>query len=479
MRRATTWGLPALGLSTIGCGARALPAVGGGPGGRGRAPAGQRIRRGLAEMARHERAGDWSEARCKSTAALLLDGPPSAAASYDAGLVQRRCKRDGEAEGPSSRRRARANPRSTRRAPRSRWRGARAGSSTGPSPSSPRSCATRFNAPTPHRRSRAPDAPGERCRRRRGRRRSRTGEEEPAPGAGHRRRRHARDEPARSSAPRAGPPRVSGPPADRAPTRRRRPPPGALEMAALVCTQAIKKNPRWAPIHNTAGLIDVELGNLSHAAASFDEARRLDPRPPRGPDERGRPQPSGPRLRPGRGSVPRRARRSEPTTTTRGSAWRWPSAGRSTSRARPRGWPPPPRRWPRAKRIAPDSARGLLQPGHPGPGVRHAHGQPGEALASLARAGTSTSSSSSRPMARPPSPRPRNAPRTGSRTSTRWSRWRSSRNRRTERESTAEARSDNLIGCDFDCPGSCPPPPRWPSPPAPSTGPTWSGPGGR
>ncbi len=48
-------------------------------------------------------------------------------------------------------------------------------------------------------------------------------------------------------------------------------------MAALVCSQAIAKNPRWAPLHNTAGLIEVELGNLSRAAASFDEARRLDP----------------------------------------------------------------------------------------------------------------------------------------------------------------------------------------------------------
>jgi hypothetical protein len=52
----------------------------------------------------------------------------------------------------------------------------------------------------------------------------------------------------------------------------------ALELAALVTAQAIRKNPRWAPVHNTAGLVEVELGNLSRAAASFDEARRLDPR---------------------------------------------------------------------------------------------------------------------------------------------------------------------------------------------------------
>jgi Tfp pilus assembly protein PilF len=52
----------------------------------------------------------------------------------------------------------------------------------------------------------------------------------------------------------------------------------ALELALLDCTQAIAKNPRWAPLHNTLGLIEVELGNLSRAAAAFDEARRLDPR---------------------------------------------------------------------------------------------------------------------------------------------------------------------------------------------------------
>ena len=52
----------------------------------------------------------------------------------------------------------------------------------------------------------------------------------------------------------------------------------ALELAALVCAQATRKNPRYAPIHNTAGLVEMELGNPSRAAAHFDEARRLDPR---------------------------------------------------------------------------------------------------------------------------------------------------------------------------------------------------------
>lgn len=51
----------------------------------------------------------------------------------------------------------------------------------------------------------------------------------------------------------------------------------ALELAALVCSQAIRKNARYAPIHNTAGMINVELGNLNGAVASFNTARTLDP----------------------------------------------------------------------------------------------------------------------------------------------------------------------------------------------------------
>jgi tetratricopeptide (TPR) repeat protein len=51
----------------------------------------------------------------------------------------------------------------------------------------------------------------------------------------------------------------------------------ALELAALICSQAIRKNPSYAPIHNTAGLVEVEMGNFSRASASFDKARSLDP----------------------------------------------------------------------------------------------------------------------------------------------------------------------------------------------------------
>lgn len=51
----------------------------------------------------------------------------------------------------------------------------------------------------------------------------------------------------------------------------------ALELAALVCSQAIRKNPKYASIHNTAGMIQVELANLNSAVAEFNTARTLEP----------------------------------------------------------------------------------------------------------------------------------------------------------------------------------------------------------
>jgi tetratricopeptide (TPR) repeat protein len=50
-----------------------------------------------------------------------------------------------------------------------------------------------------------------------------------------------------------------------------------LELAALVCSQAIRKNPKYPAIHNTAGLIQVELGNINSAVQSFKTAADLDP----------------------------------------------------------------------------------------------------------------------------------------------------------------------------------------------------------
>ncbi len=52
----------------------------------------------------------------------------------------------------------------------------------------------------------------------------------------------------------------------------------ALELAALVCSQAIRKGPTYAPIFNTAGLIQSELGQINGAVSSFQKAATLDQR---------------------------------------------------------------------------------------------------------------------------------------------------------------------------------------------------------
>jgi Tfp pilus assembly protein PilF len=51
-----------------------------------------------------------------------------------------------------------------------------------------------------------------------------------------------------------------------------------LELAALVASQAIQKNANYAPIHNTAGLIQVQMDNYNGAVKSFAKARALDPK---------------------------------------------------------------------------------------------------------------------------------------------------------------------------------------------------------
>jgi tetratricopeptide (TPR) repeat protein len=51
-----------------------------------------------------------------------------------------------------------------------------------------------------------------------------------------------------------------------------------LDLAALVASQAQRKNPNYAPIHNTTGLILVELKNFNGAVKSFGRAAALDPK---------------------------------------------------------------------------------------------------------------------------------------------------------------------------------------------------------
>jgi tetratricopeptide (TPR) repeat protein len=50
-----------------------------------------------------------------------------------------------------------------------------------------------------------------------------------------------------------------------------------LDLAALVCSQAIRKNPTYAAIHNTAGLIQVEQQDINGAVREFQAAAKLDP----------------------------------------------------------------------------------------------------------------------------------------------------------------------------------------------------------
>jgi tetratricopeptide (TPR) repeat protein len=51
-----------------------------------------------------------------------------------------------------------------------------------------------------------------------------------------------------------------------------------LDLAALVCSQAVQKNASYAPIHNTSGLILNELGQTNSAVKEFQTAAQLDPR---------------------------------------------------------------------------------------------------------------------------------------------------------------------------------------------------------
>lgn len=50
-----------------------------------------------------------------------------------------------------------------------------------------------------------------------------------------------------------------------------------LDLAALVCSQAIKRDAGFAPIHYAAGLIEAERGDATAAVRELDLARKLDP----------------------------------------------------------------------------------------------------------------------------------------------------------------------------------------------------------
>ena len=51
----------------------------------------------------------------------------------------------------------------------------------------------------------------------------------------------------------------------------------AIDLALLVASQGIRKNPNYGSIHNTAGLIYAEIGDLNNAVVRFGTARQVDP----------------------------------------------------------------------------------------------------------------------------------------------------------------------------------------------------------
>jgi tetratricopeptide (TPR) repeat protein len=276
MERAMRWGLVVLGLLTAGCGARAAPPVAPAPVGPAAVAPGdqEKFAAGLVAMARHERAGDWNEATCNETIALLLAGASMPAASYDAGLVQRRCKKEGEARALFQA----AVARDPSFYPARTALALGAASEPGGLDRAIVELAkivreTRFaNADTlvslatlqMRRGAGSPDEEGadDLDRARKNLHRALAIDDANMSALNQMALLHL------AHARRAAQGRAEG---KKAATQ-------ALELAALVCAKAIAKNPRSAPLHNTAGLVEVELGNLSRAAASFDEARRLDPR---------------------------------------------------------------------------------------------------------------------------------------------------------------------------------------------------------
>jgi hypothetical protein len=223
-------------------------------------------------MARHERAGDWTDASCKETVDLLLAGKPGAAAHYDAGLVQRRCHHEREARTLFEAAVAKDPhfyPARTALALAAADERGGLDRAIGELATIVRE--TRFaNADTlvslatlEMRRGNAKadeEGSDDLDRARRNLHRALAIDDANMPALNQMALVHL--EQARRLV-RAGD-------GKKAATQ-------ALELAALICSQGIAKSPRWAPIRNTLGLVEVELGNLSRAAAAFDEARKLDP----------------------------------------------------------------------------------------------------------------------------------------------------------------------------------------------------------
>jgi hypothetical protein len=121
-------------------------------------------------------------------------------------------------------------------------------------------------------RARSPSdaAQQQRLRQRRGER-LRTREEEPSARARRRRRFHAGVQPARALLPRAreAERRAEGRQERARGSEKQKVDTQAIDLALLVASQGIRKNPNYASIHNTAGLIFVQSGDLNNAVRRF------------------------------------------------------------------------------------------------------------------------------------------------------------------------------------------------------------------
>jgi hypothetical protein len=257
----------------LGCAAKATPrpATPVAGGGAAAAEPSKRFADGLAAMAQHDRAGDWNEASCAETLALL-GAEPAPAASYDAGLVLSRCKREGEA-------RARFEAALAKDPAFYRARAALALSIARDAGGLERAIGELTRAV---RDARFGDAEAlvalASLQMRRG---SAVADEEGADDLARAQKNLHRalaiDDGSMPALNQLALVYLARARRAASASAGKKASVEALELAELICTQAIRKRPGWAPIHNTAGLVEVELGNLSQAAGQFDEARRLDP----------------------------------------------------------------------------------------------------------------------------------------------------------------------------------------------------------
>ena len=147
----------------------------------------------------------------------------------------------------------------------------------------------------------------------------------------------------------------------------------ALDLAAVVCSQAIKKNPKYASIHNTAGMIQVELGNLNGAVGEFNNARTIEPAFYEAQMNYAAVNLSFRGFKQAEASVPRQGDRDPPLATTRRAPRAGPRPARQDiddSNVRQERPPRPAPSWAKAKAARSRPPRYLLQRGDPHPGVQ-------------------------------------------------------------------------------------------------------------